>query len=183
MFILGHRYAVPEPNGFSLLEVLIAMVVLSIGLLGLAGLQLSALRGNNQSYERSQAQLLAYEIADAMRTNRVEAAAGTFNMSQASPPAVPPGDCLTASCTRGQAALLAARDWFGRVQVMLPQATASVACSATPCASGVMHTVQVMWDEQRRGLDRDTAAARTCPPGAAFDPDVHLGCVQLSFVP
>ncbi len=56
-------------SGFSLLEVLIAIVITSIGLLGLAAMQATGLRNNHSAYHRSQATVLAYDIADRMRSN------------------------------------------------------------------------------------------------------------------
>ncbi len=56
-------------KGFTLIEVLIAMLILAIGLLGLAGLQATSLRNNMSAYNRSQATLLAYDMADRMRAN------------------------------------------------------------------------------------------------------------------
>lgn len=55
--------------GFNLLEVLITLVVLSVGLLGLAGLQLQSLQYNHSAYLRSQASLQAYDIVDRIRAN------------------------------------------------------------------------------------------------------------------
>ncbi len=57
-------------EGFTLLEILVAVLVLSIGLLGIAGLQVTGLRFNHSAYARTQATLLAYELADRMRANR-----------------------------------------------------------------------------------------------------------------
>ncbi len=57
-------------NGFTLVEVLVTVVILAIGLLGLAGLQLNGLLHNTTAYERSQAIILAYDIIDRMRANR-----------------------------------------------------------------------------------------------------------------
>ena len=57
-------------RGFTLLEVLIAVMLLAVGLLGLAGLQAVSLRNNHSAYLRSQATMLTYEIIDSMRTNR-----------------------------------------------------------------------------------------------------------------
>ena len=58
-------------NGFTLVEVLVAMVILAIGLLGLASLQAIALKDNQDAYLRSQANLLAYEMSDRIRANAV----------------------------------------------------------------------------------------------------------------
>ncbi len=55
--------------GFTLLEVLVALLVLSIGLLGLAGLQTFSLKFNAQSYQRTQATLLIDSMVDRMRAN------------------------------------------------------------------------------------------------------------------
>ena len=60
-------------TGVSLLEVLIAVVVLSLGFLGLAGLQLNSLRNNESSFQRSFAVVETYTIADAMRAERFKA--------------------------------------------------------------------------------------------------------------
>ena len=57
-------------SGFSIVEVLVALLVLAIGLLGLAALQAQGLRFNHDAYVRTQATNLAYDIVDRMRTNR-----------------------------------------------------------------------------------------------------------------
>ena len=63
--------------GFSIIEVLVALLVLAIGLLGLAALQAQGLRFNHDAYVRSQATNLAYDIVDRMRANRANVAGYT----------------------------------------------------------------------------------------------------------
>ena len=69
--------------GFSLVEVLVAMVILAVGLLGIATLQARSFKFNHESYARSQASVLAYEIIDRMRadsaTDFTTANAGAVN--------------------------------------------------------------------------------------------------------
>jgi type IV pilus assembly protein PilV len=60
--------------GFNLIEVMIAVVLLSLGLLGMALLQSTALRAGQSSSERTVATMLAYQLLDMVRTNRVQAA-------------------------------------------------------------------------------------------------------------
>ncbi|MFI3217655.1 MAG: type IV pilus modification protein PilV [Methylococcales bacterium] len=72
-------------TGFTLIEVLIAMLVLAIGLLGLAALQTYTLRSNLAAYNHGQATQLLYDIADRMRANNCKA----------TPTATPPVTCLT----------------------------------------------------------------------------------------
>ena len=56
-------------QGFTLLEVLIAMLIFAIGMLGLAGMQGIALKDNNDAYMRSQAVFFAYDMGDRVRAN------------------------------------------------------------------------------------------------------------------
>jgi len=58
-----------KSHGFSLLEVLISVVILSIGLLGMAGIQLKGLSSNNSANIRTQATLLANDLAERMHAN------------------------------------------------------------------------------------------------------------------
>jgi len=57
-------------QGLSLIEVLVALLVLSIGLLGLVALQSFTLQANQGAYYRTQAVNTAYEVTDFMRANR-----------------------------------------------------------------------------------------------------------------
>lgn len=57
-------------QGFSLVEVLVALLVLAIGLLGLAGLQARGVSTNYSALQRSQATLYAHDIVERMRANR-----------------------------------------------------------------------------------------------------------------
>src|SRR5690554_6977331 len=77
----GHHIG-SEPvmqKGFSLIEVLITVLILAIGLLGLASLQANSLVGNQQSYMRSQATSLAYDMTDRLRANKRAALDGDYD--------------------------------------------------------------------------------------------------------
>ena len=58
-----------EAGGFTLIEVLVALVVLAVGLLGLAALQVMSLKYNQTAYNRNQATVIANDLADRMRAN------------------------------------------------------------------------------------------------------------------
>ena len=62
----------------TLVEALVALVVLSVGLLGIAAMQMTALRNNLGAHLRSQATVMAYDIADRMRANRTAANANAY---------------------------------------------------------------------------------------------------------
>lgn len=59
-------------NGFTLIEVLVTIIVLAIGILGLAGLQIAGMRSNHSAYLRTQAVLAASDLSDRMRLNPAE---------------------------------------------------------------------------------------------------------------
>ena len=61
-------------RGFTLIEVLVTMIILSVGLIGMAGLQATGLKSNNRALHRTQASFLAYDIIERMRAN-----AGSIN--------------------------------------------------------------------------------------------------------
>ena len=88
MRLTSLSFSSPQPQakpslqrGVSLLEVLVAVVILSVGLLGLAGLQLSALRNNQSSAERSNAVMLTYSILEAMRADPDAVRSSAFDIA------------------------------------------------------------------------------------------------------
>lgn len=66
-------------KGVGLIEILIAVLVLSIGFLGIAALQTKSLSDNNSAMVRTQASIAAYSMFDAMRSDRANAVAGNYN--------------------------------------------------------------------------------------------------------
>lgn len=71
-------YSSAKRSGFTLIEVLITIVILAIGLLGLAGLQMTSLNNQLEAYQRAQAVLLLDEMANRIRVNTVAARAGAY---------------------------------------------------------------------------------------------------------
>ncbi len=62
-----------QQKGFSLIEVLITFVILAVGLLGIAALQVQSARYNHDAYLRSQISVIMYDLVDRMRVNRKKA--------------------------------------------------------------------------------------------------------------
>jgi type IV pilus assembly protein PilV len=125
-------------NGFTLLEVLVAMVVLSIGLLGLASMMASTMRNNHSAYHRSQATWLAYDIIDRMRVNRASALAPSYNIALGVTPATPAG-------TPPPLSAVDVFDWKTQLGRSLPAGDGSV--TVTPATRAV--TVIICWDDSR----------------------------------
>lgn len=73
-------------KGFTLIEVLVAILVLSVGLFGLGGLMITGMKNNQSSYQRTQATWLAYDMADRIRTNRSKALEEDYDVDLATTP-------------------------------------------------------------------------------------------------
>lgn len=80
---MKNTFTTKKQRGFSLLEVMIALVIFSIGLIGLAGLQSASMSYNHSAYLRSQATYLAYNILDKMRANPAAAENGNYEIAYA----------------------------------------------------------------------------------------------------
>ncbi len=89
-------------GGFSLIEVLVALVVFSIGLLALSGLQFTALRGNHDAYVSTIASLQVMDAADRLRANPIGVAAGDYDLLDAD--TTDPG-CIDSGCSTAALAL------------------------------------------------------------------------------
>lgn len=89
MSLINHgMFLVPSrQRGFTLIEILVTVVVLAIGLLGLAGLQVKTLSFNRDAYLLSQVTNLEYDMLDRMRANRGAAEIGNYdsNLTEALP--------------------------------------------------------------------------------------------------
>lgn len=67
---IGMKLDTKHNRGFTLIEVLVSVLILGVGLLGLASLQANSLRNNHSVYLRTQASLLAYDLIDRIRANK-----------------------------------------------------------------------------------------------------------------
>lgn len=82
-----------------MLEVLIAIVIASIGLLGMAGLSARSIDAEYESYQRAQALILLQDMVDKINANRKAAGCYAFTDPSTGAPALGTGTSLTPSCT------------------------------------------------------------------------------------
>lgn len=162
----------PRERGFSLLEVMIAVLIVSVGLLGLAGLQALALKNNTSASQRTIATQLAYDMTDRMRANFAAVLSGDYVYAIYSATNVAgqtTASCLTtAGCTSTQMAQEDIYEWNQQVCLQLPQSTACTAAGpwavvcidstpvdGTPGApacdgvAGAPYVVKIWWVEDR----------------------------------
>ena len=158
---------ITRQSGISMVEVLVAIVVLSFGLLGLAGLQADGLRSNHDAYMRSQATLLAYDMLDRMRANLQGVESGFYDDLLSTAPTDP--GCISTGCSIQEMAEHDAFEWKGKLGELLPGGQGRV----TGSGSGTIFTITVMWDERRTG-----ATGTAC----GGNPQVDLTCFTLSTI-
>lgn len=136
-------------RGFTMLEVLIALFVLSLGLLGLAALQATSLALNTDSYLRTQATFFAYDILDRMRANPVGVSSGAYDVTTTAAAATKASSSVTCdgdgnACDSSTLALSDLGDWYRRMDQVLPGATSS---RATITRVDTFVTVVITWTE------------------------------------
>lgn len=161
-------------RGFTLLEVMIAVLVLSLGLLGLAGLQVYSMRNNQSANYRTQATNLAYQLLDMARSHRGEvvdaggnllsanynvqallsATSGTWSAIGTAQPGV------HAACTSTNPNPVACdrERWINAVRTSLPQGRARTTFNPV---SGEL-TIEICWRDDRGAADADTATSPAC---------------------
>jgi type IV pilus assembly protein PilV len=140
-------------HGFTLLEVMIALVIFSFGLLALAALMAKGLQYNTSALHRSYASSQAYDMADRMRANHLGIDAGNYD--SVSGTGTDPG-CISSGCTPAQMAQYDGWAWNSVNATVLPSGSGTIA------RSGTTYTITLRWDDDRDG-DADV-----CPEPGCF---------------
>ena len=176
----GHRPH--RPSGFSLIEVLVSIVVLSFGLLGMAGMQAASLQANREARLQSSATVLARELAEKIRGNKIigilTTAANPYLGSFSSPlAATTPAYCLSVGATACANATAIANaemtEWLARVDTELPGARVDVCYDSAPfdasglprwaCAGGGVIVVKIGWTKSSTNKSLSVSAAASAP--------------------
>jgi type IV pilus assembly protein PilV len=150
---MGHQLSMnphtTSQRGFTLVEVLVALVIMAIGLLGISGLYVESLRANRTSLLRTHAVNLANDMADRIRANR---RGRTDYVKAAGTPPTADSDCLTAACNAQKLAKADLVAWDTAVSKRLPNnagALPRTSVAFAPAAAGTLdrYTVRIEWFE------------------------------------
>lgn len=168
----GQLVAFRGQAAFTLIEVMVTVLILSIGILGAAGMQAVSVRESQNTYFRTQADMLVSDIVDRMRANRTDARdEGTSAYTEAGADT----DCST-ECEASDMAAEDVFEWRASITgSSLPAAQGtivrdSVVVDASGFTVGAIYIVTVMWDEDRSG-----STGIDCDPGDEGD----LSCSRL----
>lgn len=137
--------AVPRrQRGMSLIEVLVSVLVLGVGLMGVAAMQALALRGGQGSLETSQAVMLSTGIIEAMRANRANAANYVYDGT---------GSCGTIPAAGATLASDDINAWVTAMKQTIGTAADTTTCGRIAAVAGTpgLYRVTIQWDDSRAG--------------------------------
>lgn len=137
-------------TGFTLVEVLTTMIILSIGLLGLAAIQATSLKNNLSAYYRGQATQIAYDMADRMRANKLSALSNSYLTASAT--VASHTECnSTTGCSATDMAENDLYEWqdAGNSYAAIKALPSGEATITSPSAS--LYKIEISWDDDRDG--------------------------------
>lgn len=162
-------------KGLTLLEILIALVVLSVGLLGIAGMQATGLRNNHAAYTKTQATALAMDMADRIRANPKGAAKDADSYTGFDTTGVIPEDpkCIDDGCTPAQMAAFDKYQWsqplISNDAPLLPGGRGIIT------RAGDLFTITLLWLEPSyKGVERIDCIDKQ---------PADTACLKMSFQP
>lgn len=134
--------AMRHQQGSTLIEVLVAILLTAVGVMGAAAVQLQSVKFNQTAKFRSTAVFLANDIADRLRANRGEALDGSYDLEMTDD--APSGDEMHQ---------LDLREWLGELAQRMPEGDGEIV------RDGRRFTVRIQWDEGRLSDTREADSA------------------------
>lgn len=152
-------------RGFSMIEVLVTLMVVSLALLGTAGLQAHSMRLNQGGQYRSLAVFLAADLAERMEANRVGALAGNYELPITTGAAflvgttAPSSACVSNPCSPVALANFDLSNWQSLVAKSLPQSSWSVVQTTNGARNDF--TITIGWIDRRSKTTNATVSTTT----------------------
>lgn len=143
----------PQTNqdGFTLIEILVTVIILAIGLLGIAALQNTAVKFSYSSYLRSQASILSYDLMDRVRSNPSTA----YSMAEGFTPSGDSCIGVTASCTAANMASADLSEWYNNASNVFPDAEFTL----TDGNGNGQYQLTISWEDRYENDEDDNATA------------------------
>nr|WP_281380418.1 type IV pilus modification protein PilV [Marinobacter oulmenensis] len=135
-------------TGITMIEILVTLVIVSVGLLGAAAMVINGLENNRNAYLRTQANILAYDIADRIRANPEGAESGNYDgFNVSNPPTIPACYSGGTACSPSELADADLASWTRALQgastgpTLLPDAGGSIN------RNGDTFTITITWKQ------------------------------------
>ncbi len=145
-------------SGFSMLEILVSMIIIMIGVLGIAGMQLLSINNTEIARYQSLASLLASSMTGQMQSNVAYwgGVSTTITIAGAVITGGPAagGSCLNTVCTAPKLAYYDLQNWGSAVASTLPSGTGTITCAPIPAPT--VCTVTLSWSEKNVALSNPT---------------------------
>jgi len=170
-------------RGFSLIEVLVALIIIGVGMLGIAKIQALAYASTVTAAGRSIAAIEASSLASAMRANRdywsVSAATATQTITTSlgsvtgstDNTLLTPVNCNGALCVANTVAAYDLQSWATALNIALPASSATVTCvpptlavPVEPAGYPVGCTIQITWTERNNGINAQSQGTTMVAP-------------------
>jgi len=159
-FNRARKMSLPRKHrGDTMIEVLVTVIILAVGVLGAAAMQVTTIQNLNSSYSASVAAMVAEDFSERMRANPVAALADDY-VHDSAPDGFP--NCVANACTLTQLASYDVGSWWQVMTGVLPVASGEV----TRIIGTSTFVVTVRWDDDRSG-----SADNNCPVQSANDLD------------
>jgi type IV pilus assembly protein PilV len=152
-------------RGDTMIEVLVTIIIIAVGVLGAAALQVTTLKNLSSSHSASVAAILAEDFSERMRANPTEALNDAY-VHNAAPGAFP--DCAADACSMAQLATYDMGTWWQQLTTVLPSGRGQVTRIVGPTNTFLL---TVRWDDDRSG-----STGVNCPTQSTND----LECFQFN---
>ena len=153
-----------QQRGDTMIEVLVTILILAVGVLGVAAMQVTTLKNLNSSHSASIAAMLAEDFGERMRANNTAALDNSY-VHSAAPTNVT--NCVASTCSPTDLAIYDMNTWWQALSANLPSGSAEV----TRDVGSDTFVITVRWDEDRSG-----SQGVNCP----VETDADLDCYQLN---
>jgi type IV pilus assembly protein PilV len=136
-------------QGFTLIEVLVSLLIMTLGIVGVLKMQTQSLKSNQRAHFRTQADLLSRDLLARMQANKTEAQKGAYVASskQTNPP-----DCQTTECNAEQLVKWDLHQWYEQIEKQLPAGSATV----EKFSGDNRYLISIRWDDYRNSQTLDT---------------------------
>ncbi len=164
-----------KQRGVSMIEVLVTLLVTAVGLLGVASLQMNAVKNTRESQMRSIATVLAHDMAERMRSNLVGLSVPNQYYDQMDGTATAT-DCRAGACSPDQLAQYDYWEWSQQLNNLLPLGTGVVCIDSTPndgvdgngqcdvnLAIPATYAIKIFWDEDGDGVRESRFVTKVLP--------------------
>lgn len=148
----------PTPNssrknqGFTLIEVLVSLLIMTLGIVGVLKMQTQSLKSNQRAYFRTHADLLSRDMLARMQANKVAAREGKYKYTADTKP-TSTTDCQTTECSATQLAEWDLYQWYEQVERQLPAGSAKVENFG---GDKNRYLISIRWDDHRTSQTLDT---------------------------